>query len=177
MKKSLVIVFLILILCGCKKENIITEHNVDYVEYSNKKIYLDGDFSKFVEQFKDLNCKFIPRNAESDKEISLKGLKDNSEIYQFKKGNSFIISCNNENNDSSVNFTSYFREINDEPYKNKKIKEWHLSSTSESLGIVISKTKVLLGSDKTETVKSLKKKLGTPSELKKTDKGNLERLI
>ena len=27
MKKSLVIVFLILILCGCKKENIITEHN------------------------------------------------------------------------------------------------------------------------------------------------------
>ena len=178
MKKSLVILFIILLLCGCKsKENIIKEHNVDYIEYSGKKLYLDQDFTKFITQFSELNCKFIPRNAESDKEVSLKGIKEDNQIFKFKKGNSFIITCNNENNDSSVNFTSYFNENNEEEYTNKKIKEWHLSSTSETLNIVISKVNVKLGTNEYETVKTLKNKLGNPNSESKTDKGNLERLI
>ena len=181
MKKGWIVFLLILILCGCKhkeKESVFIKNNVDYIEYRNSKIYLTEDFERFITQFKNFNCKFIPRNAEISNEVNLKDQTNYEILYKLSKGNSFIVTCMNEHNEASVNFTGYFREDNDEEiYKNKLINEWHLSSTSETLGIVVSKNKVLLGNNKYETVKSLKEKLGKPDSEQMTEKGNLERII
>lgn len=181
MKKILLVLLCLLMLCSCskkseEKDNIFKKDDVSYFEYKDTKIYLHDEYKKYIDQFKKLNCKYITRTGEDDEEISLKDLKDDSKIYLLDKGDSFIITCNSSNNESTVNFTEYFSS-SEGKYTERKINEWHVSSTNEELDIVIGKKTLYLGADKYETVKTLKEKLGKPDSESKTEKGNLDRII
>ena len=188
MKKVVLLIVCLFMICACNKnkekvqeEEVIKpiEGSIQYVTFRENKISIYDDFNSYISQFKIEGCKFISRDSNNTALLSMEtyGTEEDT-IKDVSGGSEFQITCPYEKTYTNTSFSGKFAKKDDKPYKDKKIIEWHIVSTNEELSLYIDETtSIIIGGNNTETIKSLKEKLGTPTIEHKELRGYVDKLI
>ena len=188
MKKFLIILLCLFLLIGCKKEEDEAvkeveikpiESSIQYISYREKQIKFFEEFNSYFDQFKGLNCEFISRDSNNPKLFKIDEITTpEDEFYSLSGGTSFLITCPYENTHSNVSFSGVFTKKEDKLFKDRKLKEWHISTTSEEVSLYIDEnTSIKLGGSENDTIKTLKEKLGSPTSENTSVRGYVDKLI
>jgi len=147
----------------------IKDFNIEYIYMNteNRKIYLYDNLVDFLNQFKNMDCKYyVPTDLDEDVEF-IKQLNGVGPMYRNDK-NEFSVVCENDNTLALIynNFDIYLESTNDNTnilYKNKKINKLSITiDTCDKAELVLDKATINLSGavDDSTTYTDITSKLG-----------------